>query len=481
MHFPLLRRPNILNILQELAQKARCALWQKQDTFYIKYLAETPTPVATITEADVIANDETQRGTLVIEYSKTEDLVTKLTSKWRKDYRSDIDENTLILRHNMLKYGNHNKEEDYFPYAHLDLVRKSSTFWLIRWANTWKKLKLSVPLSFLLLEPFDAVTVNLPDVASTTFTAIVEKAVLDASGKQINLELWTPIRAGEQTPYNFAWPADIAEKALFPSIEARNAGQAGSANEPNFSTVAPPGHPLETDTTGVYQGMSLACNGAPVISFKTGECRQDFGDRNPSDTGDVKPTVDAQADNTGDINTGTAAVAGGDGSGYWSLFNWLNNQQNKTEADAGRAREYASLNDSNNEGAGHGTGDQSSDNPVDRDFLDSLPDPDDVVAKCKVTVVVSGFGLSDYYVGSNHICLPQAIRQETYVFDQRAAADDFCAGLKANNHGTNPPCDQYVNCTVSGTCPAEDEGDGALIAFRGAPGFPNTSFMQGSS
>jgi hypothetical protein len=479
MHFPLLSRPNIITVLKELATQARCALWLKQDTFYIKYLAEEPTAVATITEDDVLADDATQLGTLVLDHTKTEALVTKLTCNWRKDHRTDWEDNLLILRHNVKKYGTHASKQDYYSYAHLDLVRKSSTFWLIRKANTWKRVSMAVPLSFLKLEPFDAVNITLPDIANGTVLSVVEKAALDPNGKQINLELWTPVRAGEMDPYDFAFPAYIAETALFPSKDARDASQAGSGNEPNFSVMAPPGHPLETNTQGVYTGMQLGCNGAGVTSLKPGECRQDHGDRNPSDTGDQKPTVDVAADNTGKINTGTAAVSNGDGSGLWSLYNWLANQGGKAEEDAGRGREYGAMNDSNNEGDGHGTGDQSSEDPVTRDFLDSLPDPDDVQGACQITVTVSGFGTSES--GTRPICLPQAIREEIYVFDQRAAADDFCNNLQSNNRcGSEAPCTQCVVCGVSGTCAAEDEGQGALIGFRGAPGFEHTSFMQGS-
>ena len=355
-------------------------------------------------------------------------------------------------------------------------MNKSATFWLIRWANTWKKVRLAVDLRFLELEPFDAVDLTLPQVANGTVKAIVERATLDPNKKQINLQLWTPVRWGEMDVYDFAYPADIARRALFPSQEARDASEAGSANEPNFSVIAPPGHPLETNTTGVYSGMQLGCNGEGVISLKPGECRQDFGDRNPSDTGDQKPTVDAKADTTGDISGGTSPVSNGDGSGYWSLFNWLANQNNQTANDAGKGREYAALNDSNNSGDGHGTGDQETETDIDRDFLDDLPDPDDVEGACQVRVTVSGFKTSES--GTRPICLPQSIREEIYVFDQRQAAEDFCEGLKANNRcGSEAPCTHCVACSVSGTCAPEDEGDGNLIGFRGDPGFPNDAFM----
>lgn len=490
MHFPLLRRPNLFNILRDLARFNRCALWMSNDKFYIKYLSEEPTPVATITNSDILTDDANNRSTLRISLTKTEQLVTELKAKWRKDYRNDIDDNRLILRHNVSendepKYGTHVKEEDYFPFGHLDLVRKTATFWLIRWCNSWKRLSLSVSLEYLKLEPFDAVTINIPEVSSSSFTAVVERASLNTNERQIDLELWCPIRAGETAPNPFAWPANISEQALFPTLEDRNAKRAGSGNDPNFSAVAPPGHPLETNTRGVYQGISLGCNGAAVTSLTPGECRQDHGDRKPSDIGDEKPDVDAVAE-TGEISAGTTPVTNGAGNGFWSQWQAMRDWQNKIEGDAGRAREYAGINDSNNEGDGHGIDDQSKEVTIDRDFLDDLPDPDDLTS-CYYLVVVGGFSTKEIIIGGSPICIPDGgTRSEQYAFDSYAAAVAFCNSMREASRCTNvPPCTKCIStCTITGPInPNGDpsdcvEGSGALVGFRGAPGYDDTSFAQ---
>jgi len=478
MHFALLTRPNLINILQDIAQKARCALWQKLDTFYIKYLSEEPTSAATITEDDVLANDQGV-GSLQIALTDTVDLVTKLTCRWRRDYSLD-DDYTLILRHNVIKYGTHAREEDYFPYAHLDLVRKSATFWLIRWANTWKRVSFSTSLEFLKLEPFDCVTLNLPDVSSSSFKAVVEKATLDTTGKQINFEVWTPIRAGETTPYDFAWPAEISEHALFPTIEARNARQAGSGKDPNFSTIAPPGHPLRTPNPGVFSGFSLGCNGAGVTSLEPGVCRQDHGDGKPSDIGDTKPTVDVGADTTGGVSEGTKPVTNGTGKQYGG-GQWINGKwTQKAEGDAGRGREYASMIDSNSEGDGHGTGDQTQEQDIDDEFLDNLPDPDDVEG-CHYNVTISGFAVRFVGFGGG-ACVPDSgPRTEVYAFDNQAAAIEFCENMTLNSSCGTPPCSFCKTaCTVGSGQNCEDgEGDQGLVGFRRDPSFPTGSYMSG--
>lgn len=479
--WPQLTRPTILNILQDLARFSRCALWQKDDTFYIKYLAETPTPVDTIGEDDVLVGDTNGRSTLKICLTKTEDLVTKLTAAWQDDHALEEDKRFIMRRKvsgpNGVLYGTHEKEEDYFPYAHLSLVRKSVTFWMLRWANTWKRLKMSVPMEFLKLEPFDAVTVDISHVSPDPIICIVEKATVDTAGKQINLELWTPLRAGEIVPDPFAWPSGISANAIFPTQEDISLNFAGSGNQPNFSTIAPPGHPLRVDLGTIYNGFSLACNGRAVTSFVTGQCRQDYGDSRPSDIDDVKPTQDIPQDVTGDVSSGTSPIANGAGDGYFSVEQYLNDWNEKEDNDSGQNLQMTAIIEDTT-----GSLDEESTGDITRSFLDDLPDPDDLDPDqypCQARVTVSGFGTTQ----QGSVCLPQlsqGAHTEIYVFDSNQAAEDFCNDLnEANNCGSHPPCTQCVTCILSDLCEPEDEGEGVIIAFRGGPNHPNTSFMEG--
>ena len=472
MHFCLDTRPNIIQILQNIARQARCALWQRDDTFFIKYLAEEPTPVVTLQEDDILRDNSTDdgRGTLEISLTDTEDLVTKSVNKWRKDFSPFIKkDNTLILRHNIKRYGTHDKEVDYFTYAHLDLVRKSATFWLIREANSWKKIKLNTTLEFSLLEPFDAVTIELPDVASEPFLGIVERAILDSSGKEIQLEIWCPIRAGELTPYNFAFPANISENALFPDDGARDVGDAGSASDPNFSTIAPPGHPLNPDRTGIFSGFDLGCNGDGVTSMTPGQCRGDHGDRKPSDTNDKKPTVPTDKNRTADVSGSTSPVSNGIGYGTGSKSYQQQLQQDKTEGDAGRGREVA---EGGGTGSSPGSGDNSNgfDQTLTEDDLEDLPeDGGDAPYKCSVTV--TSFNTSEVRLGvpTKCVCVPDGDSwAETYIFDQKAAAADFCSGQKgASACKGQCPCGPCKNCSTSCEGDPTKEGDGNLIGYDG--------------
>ena len=478
MDLPILDRPGLLNILQTLARQARCALWQRDDTFFIKYLAETPTSVATLSEDDVLRTsaEDDGVGTLEIELTSTEDLNTNYEITWRDDYSPLIkDDKKLILRHNYKKYGAHDKEEHYQSYAHLDLVRKTGTFWQLRESNSWKRVKFRTTLEFAKLEPFDAVTLNLPDLASENVLGMVERAVLHSAEKEVELEIWTPVRAGEMTAYTFAYPSGLAEAAEYPPADDLSLGYAGSGTEPNFSTVAPPGHALVPDRTGIFTSISLACNGAPTDSQTgTAACRPDRGDRRPSDTGDTKPSRTFPTDNTGSVSGTGSPVSNGAGYGWSSNFFQNNLAQQKIEGDAGRARENA-------EGGGSGQSQTSGDNSdaIETTFtasdLDNLPSTDDDDSPYKCVVTVNGFKRKESFHGvlNKTICVNDGLAySESYSFNQSQAATDFCDRMNgASNCGQETPCGPCISsCTIVCTGDPADEGDGRLTGYTPTSG-----------
>lgn len=459
MHFPLLFRKNLISVLQDIARQARCVLWLTNGTFKIKYLSTEPATVATISEADILRDkDDPSATSLQIELTKTEDLVTKYTAKWRVDYAIPK-ENTLILRHNLKKYGTHEKQDDYYTYNILDLVRKSATYWLIRFANTWKRVRFSTSLKYLNVETNDAVQLSLPDVATSSFTAIVEKAIIDTDRNRIDFECWCPVRAGEMSPYVFAWPADVAEQALYPTIEDRSAGNAGSGTLPNFTTVAPPNHPLNIASQGgIISGFGLTCNGdaqaiSSGVASQSGECRQDHGDKKPSDEGDVKPTPPAVSDNTGAVSSDTSPIANGAGTGFFSGAQAAKDQNNLNDHNTGKARETA-------ERAAESSGANSGINPgADelQDMLDQLPEPDELDEEehpCQVRVSVRTIPCfeNNQHPGQ---CLPTGMsKNEVYVFNSCTAAKAAAAAFQA----------LHTSCTEGGDC---DNKRNVLVGIPG--------------
>jgi uncharacterized membrane protein YgcG len=268
-NFILTKRINIVQALQEIAFQARCAIWYSNGLFYIKYLAEEVDPVDTISESDV------EFGSMSITCTETEDLVTKLTATWRPtpeeaDYK-------IIYRHNVRRYGTHEQSFNFYIYNQQSYVEFAAIFWLIRKANTWKRIHFDTFLTKMKLEPFDTILLNFTRswVANGPVPAIVEKVVLDTSTLKVSIQCWVPVRLGEMTQYPFAMPADIIATYIFPTLEAVNSGDAGG-NGPGKDAVGtipnndvkPQNHTINQKKKQSDQGpgASIADSNVPQIT-----------------------------------------------------------------------------------------------------------------------------------------------------------------------------------------------------------------------
>lgn len=201
-HFAILDKPNVFSVTEQIAWQARCAIYLKDDTAYIKYLAAEEAAALTLDTSRV------DFGSLSIEHTSTEDLVTKLSAKWRRDWEQD-EPFEVVLRNNVRKYGLFEQEFDFYIYNIQDLVTKSATFWLIRLSNIWKILRCTVPLDSLELETFDSVDLDFPDdiVASATVKGVVQDSTYDSDGQTIELRIQSAVPSGRLSEHLLFWPA----------------------------------------------------------------------------------------------------------------------------------------------------------------------------------------------------------------------------------------------------------------------------------
>lgn len=283
-HFALTDRKQVLQALNEIAFQARCAIFLKDGTFFLRYLPAEPPSVATIRESDI------EVGTLEIRHTPTEDLVTKLVARWRAT-GAQAEENRVILRHNVKKYGTKERSFDWYIYNNVDLVIKSATYWLIRMANTWKMVRFSTPLNKLHVETFDAVTLSFstPFVASGDVLAVVENGGYNSADRSLEFEVWTPVKAGTLVPYLFGYPADVDQDLIFPTQEEIDAGlDGGTGVGRSASGVLPPRHDIRRGVRASYDG-----NPDP-FGFEAAKRRNsDRGAASPSDAGDDDPGAPA--------------------------------------------------------------------------------------------------------------------------------------------------------------------------------------------
>lgn len=204
-NFVLQERKNLITFLQELAFQARCAIWINDSKFYVRYLAERPTPVDTITQDDI------EVDTLEVTCTETERIVTKFVAEW---FVSELQKDVfkIITRYNIPKYGTHEETHSFYIYTNAEPVQKAAEFWIIRKANTWKRIKFRTMLHKLNLEMFDCVTLDFGDgrfVSNNPVIGIIEKASFDSATDTIQFEIWVPVRFGEMVEYEFSFPMEV--------------------------------------------------------------------------------------------------------------------------------------------------------------------------------------------------------------------------------------------------------------------------------
>jgi len=277
MNFPVLERKNTLEILNEMAYQACCALWLSNGIFFIKYLAEEPTSDQTITVADI------ESGSVEVGLTPTEDIVTSWVITWWLSYAAEEPEK-ILLKHNVNKYGTKKGEYEFYCYNQPDIIYKNATFWMIRKAHTFKKLRFKGFLNLLKLETYDTITLNLPSyVAAGNVKGVVEQASYDSESNTMQFEVWVPVEVGTMTKLDEAWPASLAASFQFPTAHDVANGHAGGAGI-GIGAIGelPIGY-----TDGLPDGGTVIVGG-PNVAFRQ---KADWGDRTPSDSGFTPQTI----------------------------------------------------------------------------------------------------------------------------------------------------------------------------------------------
>jgi hypothetical protein len=271
-NFSLKERMNVLSLIQEIAYQTRCAVYIRNGVVFIKYLATEPTSVRTITASDILTQ------TFQISHTPSEDLVTKSVIKWKASEvpveDGDEVEKTIMLKHNIPKYGVHESDYDYFTQNTYGTILKSATFWLIRDSHTWKYVEFDTSIKHLDLDLFDCITLNLPQFSSSPVKCIITEAQFNNENNTIHFQAWTPIRAGTSVPYILAWPAAQPANTTWPLDGEQQWASPGY----DFNITPPLDHLLSGGDTTNLENFVV----------------QSSGDRYPSDLDDTLPSVDCE-------------------------------------------------------------------------------------------------------------------------------------------------------------------------------------------
>ena len=280
-NFAVLDRKDILQLLQDIAFQSRCAIWLDDDVFKMQYLPEVPAIVDTITASDI----DSENG-IEVSLTPTENLVTKMQVSWRLSlaaFASTSDpEMIIILRHNIKKYGLTAQTYDWYIFNQPDIIYKMATFWLMRNSITWKTVKFQTYLSKLNLEVFDAVTLDLPQVATNPVTAMITKASYNSMDRAVDIECALPVEAGSMVANPFYWPAASTERWP-PQADIDNGDVGGGIYRHVVGNL-----PIGDTTKFNLPGEQVVIVGGVNVVFRE---NSDWGDRSPSDSGFVAQTI----------------------------------------------------------------------------------------------------------------------------------------------------------------------------------------------
>jgi hypothetical protein len=257
-------KTNVLDVLNQIAYEARCALFITDNVVKLSYLPVEPAADVTMTGADIVA------GSFEFHHTRTENLITSTNVTWQPWGTSILSQDSPIrdftVENNVEKYGYFGRSEVYDTITNEDQALKTATFWSIRDSNTWRIVTFQTTLEHMNLELFDCIQLNRSGFPNTK--CVVRAMSVEPNSGIVTLECWTPILSGSTTEYMWAWPSQQPVEP-YPDNNFQ-------VDPPIISISPPTDHPLWIDT-----------NGNPVRPPTT-------GDRFPSDLDDVFPVTECQ-------------------------------------------------------------------------------------------------------------------------------------------------------------------------------------------
>ena len=129
----------------------------------------------------------------------------------------------------MSKYGSKDKEFDYYIYNYIDAVLKSGTYWLVKYSNTWKRVKFETPITKLALETLDYITLDLDSLADSNVLCSIEEVAYNSDNHSLVFTCFAPVKAGKMEEYVYAYPANLSVSLTYPSKDEFDVWQSSDA------------------------------------------------------------------------------------------------------------------------------------------------------------------------------------------------------------------------------------------------------------
>jgi len=193
-HYALFSQQDALPLCEKIAWQARCLLFIKNGTAYIR-----PLFVNTVTDATITLN-EAKLKSMELSFTLTEDIITVFNAKWVQDYGGQKEASQITTtKNNLLRYGVISQDYDFFIYTTLRAIQVASSFWAYRYANSWRRATVKTFLPSLNIEAFDCIQFSHPTLSTYAIRGFAESVKHDLENNSIAIEAELGSKAGDHS------------------------------------------------------------------------------------------------------------------------------------------------------------------------------------------------------------------------------------------------------------------------------------------
>jgi hypothetical protein len=193
-HFVLSDQQDALALCEKMAWQARCILFIKNGTAYLRTLFENGAVDATITP------NEARLKSVALSFTQTEDIITVFNALWKQDYsgQKEGDQRT-VFKNQVSRYGVIPQDYIFFCFTTLQSVQISASFWAYRYANSWREIKAECFLPMLSVEAYDCVQISHPTLSTHALRGFAKSVSHNIETSVITIEVELGSKAGDNT------------------------------------------------------------------------------------------------------------------------------------------------------------------------------------------------------------------------------------------------------------------------------------------
>jgi len=192
--FALFDKRNVIDLIEDIAWQARCAVYIHDGQVSIKYLSYDMPTTYYLGEDDVLFK------TLNLSFTSTDDLITRLEGDWQLDYSGRAEyQKKMTYSNNVDEFGLKPDTREFYIYNIEELVKMSLYFWGYRYSNSWRIIEAVTFLKSLGFEVYDAVTSVLQIFSTNNIKGMLEELSHDTSEIEIAIKMLMASKSGDHS------------------------------------------------------------------------------------------------------------------------------------------------------------------------------------------------------------------------------------------------------------------------------------------